>query len=645
MPTYAEWLADTHTDRVVLAELQPAEHLTGTWTSQGPTHPNVFATPWASFIATSVVAGGVYRRLDYVRQNGTTLTVRASVALCNSNLGSYYLDTSANVLYVSTTTGSSPATFAAVAAYFTLFVATTAKDFAGGALYEPRLSGALPVLSATADDPFTPVKTMADGTVALVNAHAFFDAVALSYIWQNKLVTLHLGGGTMLRADYAQVATARIDSIAVGDATARLAVRSLAYLLERAVPLTTITASEFPFYFSEEEASNYKPLLYGWKRDIPAPCVDAFHLRTTEFTTETVGFADVYLVADAAVQVLTSVVGVRAVNRATGESRALAAEAYSVNLSACTVTVTDATFRADEWRVLVEATGETDGAGGYLDTFGEIARDLLLTIGEATGNIDTATFTAADAAAPFALGLWIQEPVQASEVITLLQQSVIGAVYVGRDGRWRAYVLDVGNTATAGTLVEEDFASWEPVQRIDPIYPLVRVFYDTNPATGEDELTTAEDTATRWLYDSPDGLSVKTVLTSASDAAILAQRYRLLSTRADVQVECDMRGLGLMTAELYDRLLVTRSRAPGGSLSATRMEVLAIERSLDPVRVRVRLGNLGGLSGLYGLVHEWADDTIPVYGSASGAQRAEYGFWHDDNNEVSAGVSNVSVWW
>lgn len=640
---FTAWLEDDSTTRVVLAELQPAEHLTGTWNSQGPTNPLVYATSWPAFIATSVIPGGMYRRLDYVRENDVTLTLQTSVAACQSTPGSYYLNTSTGTLYVSTTGGVNPSTIAALAAYFTLFVATAPMDFVGDRLYDPLLTGELPASVVEAEDPFNAFKSLADGTLTLVNAHGVFDALSTAYIWRNKLVRLFVGGGTMLRADYVQVASVRIDALTVDDAVTRLAVRSLVGLLDRTLPLRTFTAAAFPFA-AEEVGGTYQPLLWGLVRDIPAPCVDAYHRREPDFTGAPAGFSDVYRVADPDAQVLTGVLAVRAVERSTGEMRALSAESYSVNLTACTVTVTDATFRADQWQVRVDATGETDGGGGYLRTAGAIARDILLTLGEQADAIDDASFTAADVSAPFQIGLWVSEPQQASEVIVRLQQSVIGSVHTGSDGLWRMYVLDLANVSTVGSLEAADIAEWAPVERIDPIYPEVRVFFAENPATGEASLTTAEDTATRWLYDTPDGLSVHTALVDLSEAIVIAQRYRLLATRADVQVDVTPRGVGLIAADLYDRVLVTRQRAPGGPYVAVPMEILRLERTLDPLRVRVRLGNLGGLSALLGGSREISSVGL-TWGTATTEQRATLAFIGDSNGEVATGVPNPTILW
>lgn len=649
--TFAEWLAEVVTERVVLAELQPAERLEG-WTALGGGTPNTYSIAWASLIDSATIPGGVYRRLDEVRVNGVSLVARASIGAVDGNLGSYYFNEATSTLYVSTPTGADPDLSAAVAAFFSLFVATRPMDFVGAHLWEPRLTGSLPAVACTVEEPFTPAKTVADGVLTLVNAPGVgatlgpFDLWARRYTWKNKKATLRLGGGLLTESQCEKVATMRVESVAVGDDVATLPVRSMASILEQTVPLHTLGSTEYPNLADGLEGT-YKPILYGLGRHLPAPCVNAYIKANPDPTAwPATGFADVYLVADPAVQVLTGVLAVVAVNKTTGVTVALAATQYTVDLVNCTVTVIAPTASSHEHEIRIDATGETDGASGYLDTFGEIARDLLIVLGEPATAIETSTFTAADAAAPFTLGLWIREPESAAEVFTRLQQSVLGGLWIDRSGKWRAYVLDAStDPAAVADLEDHDFASWRPVDRIDPIYSEVRLYFAHNPAAGTWQAKTASDDATRYMSETADGLAVYTALVSASDAEVIAQRYRLISIAPDTWIDADMRGLALMTAEPYDRVRVTRSRAPSdtGSYSAKRMEILGIEKRLDPVAVHVRLGDISGIADLIGKVHAVAPNTQVPWASATALEKATYAFVSDANDEIVPGDASTRL--
>jgi hypothetical protein len=647
--TFAEWLAEVVVERTVLCELQPAESLAG-FAAVGGATPNVYSIAWATLIDAATVPGGVYRRLDEVRINNVSLTLRASVALVNANLGSYFYVEGTSTLYVSSATGSDPDTFASVAAFFSLFVATTAKDFVGGQLWEPRLTGELPTVSSSAEDPFTPAKVVADGSIVLLNAAAPFDQWAKRYVWKNKRATLRLGGGLMTEAQFERVQTMRIEAIAVNDDVATLTVRSMASVLEQTVPLHTLGADSYP-NLAEGLEGTYKPILYGLVRDIPAPCVNAYiRANPDPLTWPATGFADVYLVADPAVQVLTGVLGVRGISKTTGETITLDPTQYTVDLANCTVTVTAATASSHAYDIRIDATGETDGAGGYLDTFGEIARDLLQVLGEPLTAIETTTFAAADTGAPFALGLWLREGQQASEVFTILQQSVLGGLWIDRAGQWRAYVLDAATEPPAvAALADADFVTWQHVDRIDPIYPLVRLYFAHNLAAETWQVTTASDDETGYLNETTDALAVYTALVSPSDATNIAQRYRLLASSPDTWIDTDQRGLALMTAELFDRVTVTRARAPhtSGALCGTADGGPRLREEARPGRregaARRHLRHFGNhrLDPRLGR----RSPTPPDYATSSAAQRDANAYWHDASGEVVAGVANHSVWW
>jgi hypothetical protein len=643
---FEAWLAEISTGRIILCELQPAEALSG-WTVVGGGSPQTYRIAWSSLIAFGSDAAPVYRRIDGVKQDDADLVSRASIAQVQANLGSWFFDETTSLLYISTSSGVHPDTFAAVAAYFTLFVATEPADFVGGQLYEPRLTGELPTITAGAEDPFTPIKPVIQGLIDVINAHAFFDAPADAYVWRNKTARLFLGGGDLPRASYQLIAVCQIDFMAVSDTVARFGVRSSASVLEKNLPVSTLTAAEYPRLGDGLEGT-YKPILVGQKRNIPGICVDSYVKGTPSFPAGVAGYQDIYLVADAAVQSLFAVTDVRAVNRSSGVVNGLSVGThYTVNLGACTVTVVTDAYRSDQWDIRIDAIGQPDGSGGYLRTFGQIAKRTLLLLGESSANIDAASFAEADVKAPYDLGLWLRDPQQGAAVLALLQQSVIGNVFMGTDGRWRAYVLDAADDPDPiAELEDADIVTWQPVERIDPIYPIVRCYFDEDPASGEFRLTTAQQDRARFLYQTDDGLTVNTLILDASAAQLIAQRYRLLSVSPDHQFDVDLRGLELMTANPYNRVLVTRDRAPGGSYVQKRMEILAYTKPLSPPAVRVRLGDISGISDLIGHVRNWAPSGgADTYALSTPTEQEELMYWGDDNDEVAPGVENQSIWW
>jgi hypothetical protein len=115
------WIADPYAERVVLCQLQLAEQTSGDgWTSEGPTYPNTYSLSLSPYIAESIVAGGVYRLINGVRENATDYTEKASIALVEANPSSWYYDEANTTMYVRTSTGSDPDTFASILVFFEL---------------------------------------------------------------------------------------------------------------------------------------------------------------------------------------------------------------------------------------------------------------------------------------------------------------------------------------------------------------------------------------------------------------------------------------------------------------------------------------------------------------------------------------------
>lgn len=631
---YTDWLAEFATSRIVLCELQPAETL-GNWTLEAGT-TNVYKRTFDNFIQASVVPGGVYRRLDKVRQDATDLTNRTSIALVDANLGSWYYDEAAKTIYISTTTGSDPDTFAAILAFFTIFVATDVKDFVGGRLYEPRIVGRVPEVRAKADDPLFGRKVFYQGDLELTNSDQFFDALVRAYTWKNKRVTFYFGGGSLAFSDYEQIAVMVIEDLASGDAVCRFTLRQMASLLQQRVPLNTYQASTFP-RLGEGVEGTYRPLLYGRKDDIPAVLVD------------TVAGANLYEIADPGVQVLTAVHAVRAINRITQAVVTLTdGTHYATDLTNARITVTSTTYKWEDYAIRVDASGESDGAGGTLETCGEIIKDLLLALGETSGNLDASSFSQADTDTPFKLGIWIREGVPASEYITVIERSVFGSLFAARDGRWRFEVWDPTYDSTvAPKLKDEDFATWEPDDKIESIFWLARVKYDENPATGAWKEVTASQSRIKYEFETSDTMTLETVLRVAADATVMAQRYRFIAGTPTVEITFVERGLSLMTAEIFDKYLITRARAPSGSGLWTDepVQILEVAKQLAPPRIQARVNDLWALGRSVG---RWAASSAPDYAAATAEQRAHDGYWADSDGFVVPGdltTKSISLWW
>jgi hypothetical protein len=322
---------------------------------------------------------------------------------------------------------------------------------------------------------------------------------------------------------------------------------------------------------------------------------------------------------------------------------------YTKSLANCTVTVTGTDFDEQNYRLLADLEGKTDGAGGYLDTWAEISRDIMEQLGEETANIDTTAFATADSDASAKLGLWIKEPKPAREYLMDLQRSVRGYIYMNRSGQWSASVfLPYGMKGeTADSLADADFVSWEPEDKIESVVKEVVVKYDRNPYSGTWKEVSASSSQVEYELERADTARIETLILHRSNASPYAQRLLLSLKKPSIQAALQMRGLGGMLKHPFERYIVTRTRAPdtAGSWTDEPVELLEVQKTLAPPGIFLRIRKLG-LGDRGDRIRYWATSGILAYDSESAANKAAYAFWHDSNGEVGAGnVENHSSWY
>lgn len=685
--TFGALLARHAIDFVVLAEVQIMEPL-GVWTAAGGGLTNTWYASFPTQIATSVVGGGMYRRLDEVRQNATALTSRASAALVDSNLGSYFHDTANSRIYVSTAAGTSPDLAALVGAWFTLFFSTRAVDFSDQPVYAPILTGELPSLRSEMPDPLFGAITSDTGSLSLLNGDGLFDRMSRQYVWRNKRVAVKLGGLSLDYSDFATVTTMRINSIGVSDDVATLQLEQIGSILNRSIPPRTWGDGLTFSAVGEGILKDSQPWIFGVAKDCHLPLTD----NTSDGEYQ---FVDLLLSPSGA-----TVNAVYAIHRTTRERTTLSSPA-DYGASSTTVTLLPHTQAIDfasfasptvvftftahglttgdtviisgsstspsidgEWGVTVISFNAFEvpvnvsgsGAGGLITkrgythqdyeiladltglvsapTFGSIVPALLLELGEHSGNIDTAAFAAIDA--PQQIGCYLTEPIQAADLLLELEQSVLAQVYVGADGRWTCRKFNPSSSASF-TLTDEDFAAWDSDDDLAAVLNEVRVQYDHRHATDSTSEAASSDDAVRYGSETSDSHQVFTYLRDSADASSLAQRYRFYKGAPSARIRFEERGLTLMTAVVGDLVAVTRDRGPvarTGRFDGHILQIVELEKALGPDAPTVR-GVLWDFGGQTDRIARYAEaGSTLTWAAASAEERATLGFYADSNGYI-----------
>ena len=656
MATLAEFLTAADREEVLLVEQEPTIEVGGFTTT--PATSNTYEIALLNIPAGEVIGGGVYRDYVGVRENATDLTEQTSIATVDATAGTWWHDGANGKLYVHSTDGSDPDTFTAYQVFMRLYFSTsgvvldlTHGDGDTGICYHPWVIGSMPEISERDDEASFGVKTTQGGAVTLLNGHGWWNKVVAPngiWHWKNAVVRILVGGSynrgaqVLTRSQYQETMTLLVDDVTATKDVVRFQLKPLNRRLDTTIPRTYYASS----YANLGDGVRGTKKWIGYGRTTMRPDL-----------TDTSGNG-VYTIADATFQTLFAITTVWAIHVTTGVWTALTITTdYTVDLTACTVTIVNATYIHTAYAVAVDVTGKPDGGSSYLKTFGEIVQDILEThVGIQRADIDTASFAQADVDAPEELSVWLKEPRSVSSILATaqdgfpsLERSVMGHISQSKAGQWTADIWDPDFLASSlGTLRQDEFESFTPIPTLQRIYGEVQVHFNTDHARNQWEVESATDTRVQFLSKVDDVLDVWTFLRDSGSALILAQRRMAISGGQTLAVEFQERGIRLCTSRARDRYSVSHDPAPtlAGAFVNAPMELTRLDLSLAPqMRVSGRLENLRGVGEFIG---RWMDTTAPNWASSTEAEKAQAGYWSNSAGRIDAADATTekkSTWW
>lgn len=654
--TFQQWADDPSQDRIVLAEIQPAEQVGAFTLNSGV----VYQVSWKKYVQTTVIGGGLYRRLDSVRENGTVYSSQSSIVNCQANAGSYFYDSANDLLYVHTTTGSAPDTFSFIGTWFTIFTSTQDPKFTDQPIYEPRLTGTLPKVTGEKPDELFGATIFSEGQLTVANGDAAFDILGASWIWENKTVTLKVGGSALGYSSYATMAVMKIVSANVDDLHLTLDLTAMANVLNRNVPPNTIASTllflgSVGFNLANNAAASpvlgeSAPIILGQMLDVP--------LR---FIYDDGSAVATYMIWDYSLSTqlsnpLYTIQNLYAINRATGVRTRIGPTftdvnainsngTYGINTTSGNYTYRDSQgydLRAD----IIQNSGPL--AGGIVTGLGSIAYTILVLCGEIDANIDKPSFVAIDTNVGYVAGLVLNATQPASDAMRQVEQSGLLQVYWSTAlGKWTARVFDP-TAAVVTALVAQDFSDWEALIDEQSVLSDVRVQYAQSWATGSASEISRQDSATQYGRESTDTFRIGTLLAYSYDAQELCDRYAFLKQRVRKLVTAPQRNLALITINPGDFVSVTRDRGPTltGAYAGDSMLIRAFTIQLAPtIAVTVTLDDMAQLLTKVGV---YADDAGYDWSTATADQKRTLCFYSDDNGFIDPtdmATKNRKVYW
>lgn len=657
--TYDQWAALPSAQRVVLMDLTAGQQLRG-WTFDSATAVYRIAYDPFSHPTTARPDRGLYRGLDAVWENGTPLTVRASLGLVQANAGSYFFDEPNQTLYVRTSGSVNPDSVASILAIFHVCVATEPMHFAGQRQYDAQLTGDnLPSLLTEQSDPLLGVSTYPSGSVSINNADNFWDTLAFQSFsgttgWEfvNMPVTFRVGGESMAFSDYALLVSMQIAKPPASNPDlCTFQLRSISNATVTAFPQHTyndaqalglLGAGSDPSIIANNATLNGVYLPMGWGQLFSVPLQRLDIIGVTHFGY-TICQAIDPLQAGAGVPMSVNVTGGRVRDRATSAITELTtAQIFALTNGQVGV---DSSFNPDDYDFFADVQVLT---GLTLElTAGPIVHRLLTASGIPDSQINTAGLAALDTARPQWIGLYapggadVTTFQSATDLINIVERSLAISIHATAAFTFDCAAWDPSFTlATTPIYDESDVLSFSIDDSVtQQLVSKVVVQYAEQIGLGTWSQVSASSTEAAVTLGSQNSLTIQTCLANQHDAVDVAN-LALMTNRQATQKYLMTVGARAANANPWDKIRPTLTRGPSrtaGSFDQI-LEITAMTKHLSDCTVDLVLGNQRGFGESAKTI---APDGTPDWGSASADQKRQYLYVTDDTL-LRADVSDTS---
>lgn len=452
-----------------------------------------------------------------VSEDESALTERASVADVDSNAGSWYLDRSAQILYISTATGDP---------FDKVIIATVAFWFSkqsrifNDTRYEPRIVST-PKLTLRIEEDFSDVATMGGGTLRLDNHDGYFDALN-DLGWDGGTVQLLAGyeltaGQTDASdyADYSAFGSWRVDRWTNDDDGFSIKLREAKSILESDIPFELYDQDTYP-ELPEENIGQPIPRAYG-----KLVGVEPVQIEPSTKTFKVAGHAIHSLLE---VRVLIDDVW----TKTTPTAIDLANGQFSLGSD----------FEADR-SVSCDFIGRVDSNSRPMVNASDVVKDILEYMGETS--FDSSSFSTARAALlqghsifgeevhRRAVALYIDELEEAKEWVSRINQSVHSFLYMKPNGEWYYEVFKPQPSEGLDYLTENDISKFRQEKEYQDVLTRVSIAWSVAQDESVSQNAVIEDDAARIERGLAKHITddIQTVLTERRDAEHLARRIIL----------------------------------------------------------------------------------------------------------------------
>jgi len=602
--TFAKLITTPGTKKTFLAEIEPSEQL----------------TDWTLYSGTIYYSAIDIVDVTSVKEDGVTLTEVDTLAEVEASKwfhgkGKLYLQSSSGTPYLNV-----------IVANYKLYYAT--KNVTLNNIFYEGILDNVPVIKQQKSEIFWGVSIISSGVAELLNGSGFFDNRYKNYSWNNKKITILLGGEDLPYTEYRKQFAGKITNVSYSTSKFKINYEDNKTDFEDNIPKNSYSTTDYPNLDSEDSGKPI-PLIYGTVFKVPLVCNTLALGSATSLHS--------FKILDTSVCSVTSITQVYVNDVAVTHSSASISNA-SFKLATATYSPGDSvtvSIIADEYNPIEQIKS--------------IASNVLSVPYNSDNYNTTAIAAAVTEAEQFPCGIALTEYVSSLEIISDLMRSCMGNFFNDNDGK---YSIKIWDTTIEDDLTSMDFndiitGTFSSLSRIDDIRKIIRIGWRKN--WGEDKYSYSQRTSsiTEEVYGITKTKTIPTLLSSSGGVGILLGRLGMIYETETIRIKFKSK-IQLAAKNIGDRIRISFKRRSGDSnfewVDSSLVEIYMINKDYINNVITIELDDMKGVGSNVGF---WTDIValFPSYlgGTTmliwdkdwSDAQRSyaleRAGYWTDDD--------------
>ena len=579
------------------------------------------------------------RDVEKLEEDGTELTEVSTPADITAGDWAY----EGEYLYMQSLVGS-PFDDVVVATY-NMYFATEGLIFNDN-FYEPFVAS-VPSVNQDKSELFWGVSIVSDGRVSMYNDGGFWDTIFESYAWENKPITVYIGGEDLAYGEYKKMFNGIV--IKKSWSTSRVGFDFVDRKdeFESSLPFNLFNQTTYSDLHDDDVG---KPIPHVWGSVQRMPVISTNRGAVQAVYT--------FKVAD------TSTHSISAISAAYVNNIEVTID--NVDLAAGTFGLGSAELGRGAI-VSADVVGYIDGT--VIENPIAIVEELGVLVGLSDADWDTDARDIAVAAADeasFECGLVVDKFGPLIDRIGDLMKSCMGNFFVNNDGLYSVNVWTPSMPETPDIITDQDVkeGTLKAHARTDHIRKVVRCGYRRQWDTMESAWAQETGVETERLYGITKSRSVPTLLSTKAGATVWLQRMILLFGSSTIIVKFSAK-LQLAEKNIGDRFQIAfKRRAEEANvpwLNVRNVEIQKIRKDFGNSEISMEIDDLKGIGNDAGrwtadveafpdylggaAVTEWDDDWTDAQKAYAAAT---WGFWSDSSGlgeSTDGETTGISKWW